>query len=261
MNASDFLQDLGIFLWSNGFDQTGLVVTAELFLLSAIPGLALAAVCALLQVYGPRYVAQPIALFGYFFRGTPLYLQLMLIYYGLSQFEIVQNGWADGNPFWLPFRNALFCALIGFVLNTAAYSMQVLKGALLSYPQGEILAAEACGMSPAQIVFRLVLPGALRRTIPAYSNEMVFLLHATSLASTVTLLDITGVARAIYASTYSLFYPFFMAGLLYMMCTFLLLYAFRRAERKWLAFLRPMAAATVSAAPVAVAVAVVKPSL
>ncbi|NML34449.1 ABC transporter permease [Paraburkholderia antibiotica] len=246
MNASDFLQDLGTFLWSNGFDQTGLVVTARLFLLAAIPGLVLASACALLQVYGLRYVAQPIALFGYFFRGTPLYLQLMLIYYGLSQFEVVQNGWADGNPFWLMFRNALFCAVIGFALNTAAYSMQVLKGALLSYPRGEIVAAEARGMSFAKIVFRIVLPGALRRTVPAYSNEMVFLLHATSLASTITLLDITGVARAIYASTYSLFYPFFVAALFYMTCTFLLLYAFRQAERKWLAFLRPAAPSMVA---------------
>lgn len=242
MNWQEFLSALPAYFWTDGVSQTGLVMTAQLFLLSAIPGLLLAIALAVLQVYGPGYLSKLVSIFTYFFRGTPLYLQLMLIYYGLSQFDIVQVGWQNGQPFWLLFRDALFCAVLALVLNTAAYSTELLAGMIASYPEQEIIAAEAFGLSPMTIIFRLVLPGALRRCIPALSNEMVFLLHATSLASTVTLLDITGVARALYAGSYSPFYPFLIAAALYMACTFLLIYLFMRAEAKWLAFLKPRAA-------------------
>ena len=109
---------------------------------------------------------------------------------------------------------------------------------MVTFPRQEWVAGEAYGMGKWQIIRRLVLPATLRRGIPALNNEMVFLLHATSLASTVTLLDITGVARAFYAMTYSPFIPFLMAAALYLLCTFMLIFAFSRAERRWLAFIR-----------------------
>ena len=111
-----------------------------------------------------------------------------------------------------------------------------------SYPQTEIVAAQSFGMSARQVVQRIVLPGVFRRVLPMFSNEMVFLLHATALASTVTLMDITGVARSLYAKTYSPYAPFMLAALLYMAATFALLYSFHRAERRWLQFLRPRTA-------------------
>ena len=108
----------------------------------------------------------------------------------------------------------------------------------MTFPRQEWVAGEAFGMSQWQIIRRLVLPATLRRGIPALNNEMVFLLHATSLASTVTLLDITGEARSLYAATYTPFIPFLMAAALYLLCTFMLIYLFSRAERRWLAFAR-----------------------
>ena len=238
MNLQNMLEAAPSFLWSDGSDVTGLAMTAKLFLLSVVPGLLLAALMAIGQVYGPRPVSWVIRSVTYFFRSTPLYLQLMLIYYGLSQFDVVQLGWQNDQPFWLLFRDATFCATLALVLNTSAYVAQLLAGMMETFPRQEWIAGEAYGMSQWQIIRRLVLPATLRRGIPALNNEMVFLLHATSLASTVTLLDITGVARAFYAATYSPFIPFLMAAALYLLCTFLLIFLFSRAERRWLAFIR-----------------------
>ncbi|CAI0846858.1 ABC transporter permease [Serratia grimesii] len=238
MNLQNMLEAVPSFLWSDGSDVTGLAMTARLFLLSVVPGLLLAMLMAIGQVYGPRPVAWLIRSITYFFRSTPLYLQLMLIYYGLSQFDVVQLGWQNDQPFWLLFRDATFCATLALVLNTSAYVAQLLAGMMETFPHQEWIAGEAYGMSQWQIIRRLVLPATLRRGIPALNNEMVFLLHATSLASTVTLLDITGVARALYAATYSPFVPFLMAAALYLLCTFLLIFLFSRAERRWLAFIR-----------------------
>ncbi|AHG21828.1 polar amino acid ABC transporter permease [Chania multitudinisentens RB-25] len=238
MNLQTILDTIPTFLWSDGNDITGLAVTAKLFLLSVIPGMALAVVMAVGQVYGPRPLSMLIRSVSYFFRSTPLYLQLMLIYYGLSQFELVQLGWQNDQPFWLLFRDATFCATLALVLNACAYATELLAGMMVTFPRQEWVAGEAFGMSSGQIIRRLVLPATLRRGIPALNNEMVFLLHGTSLASTVTLLDITGVARAFYAATYSPFIPFLLAAALYMVCTFVLIFLFSRAERRWLAFAR-----------------------
>ncbi|CFQ45604.1 ABC transporter permease [Yersinia aleksiciae] len=238
MNLQTILEAAPTFLYSDGSDTTGLAMTAKLFLLSVVPGMLLALLMAVGQAFGPRPLSWLIRSITYFFRSTPLYLQLMLIYYGLSQFDIVQLGWQDDQPFWLLFRDATFCAVLALVLNTSAYVAELLAGMMVTFPRQEWVAGEAFGMSQWQIIRRLVLPATLRRGIPALNNEMVFLLHATSLASTVTLLDITGVARAFYASTYSPFIPFLMAAALYLLCTFMLIFLFSRAERRWLAFAR-----------------------
>ncbi|MDN0122819.1 ABC transporter permease subunit [Yersinia aleksiciae] len=238
MNLQTILEAAPTFLYSDGSDTTGLAMTAKLFLLSVVPGILLALLMAVGQAFGPRPLSWLIRSITYFFRSTPLYLQLMLIYYGLSQFDIVQLGWQDDQPFWLLFRDATFCAVLALVLNTSAYVAELLAGMMVTFPRQEWVAGEAFGMSQWQIIRRLVLPATLRRGIPALNNEMVFLLHATSLASTVTLLDITGVARAFYASTYSPFIPFLMAAALYLLCTFMLIFLFSRAERRWLAFAR-----------------------
>ena len=234
MNLQTFLDAIPSFLWSDGNGAaSALAVTAELFLLSIVPGMALAIAMAVGQVYGPRGLALPIRAFTYFFRSTPLYLQLMLIYYGLSQFDIVQTGWMNDQPFWLLFRDATFCATLALVLNTAAYVAELLAGMMVTFPRQEWVAGEAYGMGKWQIIRRLVLPATLRRGIPALNNEMVFLLHATSLASTVTLLELTGMARTIIARTYMPVEIFFAAGLFYLVMTFILVQIFRLLER-WL---------------------------
>ena len=161
------------------------------------------------------------------------------MYYGLGQFEWIQGQWDAGSRFWLIFRDPYGCALVTFALNTGAYTTEILAGALRAMPHGEIEAARACGMSRFTMLRRILLPGALRRALPAYSNEIIFMLHGTAIASTVTLMDLTGAARNAYSQFFAPFEAFVFAGLIYLCITFALVALFRVAERRWLAHLQP----------------------
>lgn len=217
----------------------GLWLTVKLTVLSLVAGLVLAIPLAVLRVSPNRWVAGPVWAYSYFFRGTPMLVQLLLMYYGLGQFEWIQAQWAEGNRFWLVFRDPYGCALVTFALNTGAYTTEIIAGALRAMPHGEIEAARACGMSRLTMLRRILLPGALRRALPAYSNEIIFMLHGTSIASTVTLVDLTGAARNAYSQFFAPFEAFIFAGLIYLCLTFALVGLFRLAERRWLAHLRP----------------------
>ncbi|ELR64787.1 Histidine ABC transporter, permease protein HisM [Photobacterium marinum] len=176
-------------------------------------------------VYGPAWA------FIYFFRGTPLLIQLYLIYYGLSQLISVQGTlWED----------AWFCALVAFVLNTAAYTAEIIRGSINSMPKGEIEAAKAYGMSNAQAFRRVILPSSLRRALPAYSNEVIFMLHGSAVAGIVTIVDLTGAARIVNSRYYAPFESFLFAGLCYMALTFIILWGFRKLEGHWMRHLRPL---------------------
>jgi His/Glu/Gln/Arg/opine family amino acid ABC transporter permease subunit len=193
----------------------GLVVTVELTLASLVLGMLLA-----LPLTALRTARSPILwapAYGYitFFRGTPLLVQIFLIYYGTGQFD-----WIKATPLWPILREASWCAIIAFSLNTAAYTAEILRGAIQAVPRGEIEAAMSLGMSRF-LVFRLVaLPRAFRLALPAYGNEIILVLKSSSLASTITLLDITGVARTLVAHTYAPYEIFLVAGALYLALTF-----------------------------------------
>ncbi|GAB2658345.1 ABC transporter permease [Vibrio panuliri] len=167
----------------------------------------------------------------YFFRGTPLLVQLYLIYYGMDQFFPVKD------TLW---ENAWFCALVAFVLNTSAYTAEIIRGAINGLPKGEVEAAKAYGMSTFMTYRRIILPSALRRALPAYSNEVIFMLHGSAVAGIVTILDLTGAARLVNSRYYAPFESFLTAGLFYMALTFLILWAFKFAEKRFLAYLRPL---------------------
>ncbi|KKA46190.1 MULTISPECIES: ABC transporter permease [Salinivibrio] len=169
--------------------------------------------------------------FIYFFRGTPLLIQLYLIYYGLSQVINVENS------LW---QHAWFCALVAFVLNTAAYTAEIIRGAINGLPKGEVEAAIAYGMSPYKAFSRIVLPSAMRRALPAYSNEVVFMLHGSAVAGIITIVDLTGAARIVNSRYYAPFESFLTAGVFYMALTFSILWMFRLAERRFLRHLRPL---------------------
>jgi arginine/ornithine transport system permease protein len=166
--------------------------------------------------------------------GTPLLVQLFLLYYGLSQFEVVRN-----SLLWLVLCLVSFCVVVVFVINTCAYTTEILHGAMKAVPAGEVEAARALGMSRATTFRRIVLPSALRRSLPAYSNEVVLMLHGTSLASVVTLHDLTGVAREVNAVNYLPFEAFITAALCYLAITVVLVGAFHAAERRWLLPISP----------------------
>lgn len=217
----------------------GLWLTLQLTFLSLCAGLLLAIPLAVLRSSGPSAVSRMVWAYTYFFRGTPMLVQLLLIYYGLGQFEWIQARWAEGNPLWLVLREPYGCALITFTLNTCAYTTEIIAGALRTTPHGEIEAALACGMSRLTMIRRILVPGALRRALPAYSNEAIFMLHGTAMASTVTLVDITGAARNAYSQHFAPFEAFIFAGLIYLCITFALVGLFRLAERRWLSHLQP----------------------
>ena len=223
----------------------GLWLTLQLTVLSLVAGLLLAIPLAVLRSSGPSVVSRLVWAYSYFFRGTPMLVQLLLIYYGLGQFEWVQARWAEGNAFWLIFREPYGCALVTFTLNTGAYTTEILAGALRATPHGEIEAAQACGMSRLTMIRRILVPGALRRAIPAYSNEAIFMLHGTAIASTITLVDLTGAARNAYSQHFAPFEAFIFAGVVYMCVTFALVGLFRLAERRWLGHLQPRKAGSV----------------
>jgi arginine/ornithine transport system permease protein len=217
----------------------GLWLTLQLTALSLIAGLVLAIPLAVLRVSPNRWVSAPVWAYSYFFRGTPMLVQLLLMYYGLGQFEWIQAQWAEGDRFWLIFRDPYGCALVTFALNTGAYTTEIIAGALRAMPHGEVEAARACGMSRFTMLRRILLPGALRRALPAYSNEIIFMLHGTAIASTVTLVDLTGAARNAYSQYFAPFEAFVFAGLIYLCITFALVGLFHVAERRWLAHLQP----------------------
>jgi polar amino acid transport system permease protein len=151
--------------------------------------------------------------YGYitFFRGTPLLVQIFLIYYGTGQFD-----WIRDTPLWPLLREAYWCAILAFSLNTAAYTAEILRGAIQAVPRGETEAGFALGMSR-WLVFRLIsLPRGFRLALPAYGNEIILLIKSSSLASTITLLDITGAARTLVAHTYAPYEVFLVAGALYL---------------------------------------------
>jgi len=138
-------------------------------------------------------------------------VQIFLIYYGTGQFE-----WIRTTPFWPILREAYWCAILAFSLNTAAYTAEILRGAIQAVPRGAIEAGLALGMSRWH-VFRLIsLPRAFRLALPAYGNEIILVIKSSSLASTITLLDITGVARTLVAHTYAPYEVFLVAGALYL---------------------------------------------
>ncbi|MFI8479236.1 ABC transporter permease [Pseudomonas sp. NPDC078700] len=213
---------------------SGVLVTLKLLLISLLIGLMLAIPLALMRVSKSAVINFPAWLYTYVIRGTPMLVQLFLIYYGLAQFEAVRE-----SVLWPYFSNASFCACVAFAINTSAYTAEILAGSLKATPHGEIEAAKAMGMSRVKLYRRILLPSAIRRALPQYSNEVIMMLHTTSLASIVTLIDITGAARTVSSQYYLPFEAFITAGVFYLCLTFILVRLFKLAERRWLAYLAP----------------------
>lgn len=211
----------------------GLWLTVQLVFLALVIGLVLAVPLAFLRLSRNPLLWIPVWAYIYFFRGTPLLVQLFMIYYGAGQFEWIRESWM-----WPFLREAYFCALLAFTLNTAAYAAEILRGAILGTPHGEIEAARACGMSPLLIQRRIVLPSAFRRALPAYGNEVIFMLHGSAIASVVALVDLTGAARIVNARYYTPYEAFLTAAVFYMALTFLIVGLFRLLERRLYAHLR-----------------------
>ena len=166
---------------------------------------------------------------------------MFIVYYGFGQFELLKE-----SILWPAFREAYFCALFAFTLNTCAYTTEIIRGAIKATPHGEIEAAMAAGMSRLLMFRRIILPSAFRRALPAYSNEIIFMLHGSSLASVITIIDITGAARIINSRYYSPYEAFLTAAVLYMSLTFIIVFLLKRLENRWFAHLQPQDVSTAS---------------
>ncbi|MET0612269.1 MAG: ABC transporter permease [Pseudomonas caspiana] len=213
---------------------SGLLTTLELLGIALAFGLLAALPLGLMRVSKKPWVNLPAWLYTYVIRGTPMLVQLYLIYYGLAQFAVVRESFM-----WPWLSSATFCACLAFAINTSAYTAEIIAGSLKATPAGEIEAARAMGMSRTKMYRRILLPSALRRALPQYSNEVIMMLQTTSLASSVTLVDITGAARAVNSESFLPFEAFITAGVFYLCLTFILVRLFKLAERRWLGYLAP----------------------
>lgn len=214
---------------------SGMLATIQLTALSLAVGFVLAWPLAVLRADGrPKALAIPARAFTYFMTGTPMLVQLFLVYYGLAQFAAVRQ-----SPAWAVLREPYWCALIVFSLNTAAYSAEIFRGALQGENRGETEAAMACGIRPWRILLFLRIPAAFRRALPAYGNEMIFLLHGSAIASVVTILDLTGAARLAARGTFAFTESYLIALVLYMAVAATIVLFVRLLEKRLLRHLRP----------------------
>ncbi|THK34331.1 ABC transporter permease [Ensifer sp. MPMI2T] len=194
-----------------------LPLTLELAVTAIAFGSVLALALALARLSGILVLDWLARSYVFVFRGTPLLVQIFLIYYGLSQFAAVRH-----SIFWPVLREPYWCAVLALMLNTAAYASEIIRGGLLAVPHGQVEAARACGMPRFMIFRRIVMPLAIRQALPGYGNEMISMVKATSLASIITLMEITGVAARIISETYRVIEVFVVAGAIYLAINFLL---------------------------------------
>ncbi|MGL6399038.1 arginine ABC transporter permease ArtM [Aeromonas veronii] len=208
----------------------GLVTTLELTLFSLLLGIVLAALMTWVLELRLPVATQLVQLWVLLFTGTPLLIQIFLIYYGPGQFE-----WLKASPLWPLLKQPWFCAVLALGLNTAAYSTRLFKGALDAIPAGEVEACRALGFNGCQTLWMKVRHAA-RHLVPAYSNEVILVLKGSSLASTITIMDIMGLAQGLNAQTYDTLAVFGVAGGLYLAMNGLLTIGFRWCEKRALAF-------------------------
>lgn len=226
--------DLSLIFENYHFFIDGVINTLSLVALSLFFGAILSVPLAILRAERHPFFSPIIWGYTYFFRGTPLLIQTFLIYYGLGQFEFVRDSIA-----WIFFREAWYCALLAFTLNSAAYTTEIFRGAIEATPLGEVEAAKASGMSRRKQLYRIILPSAFRRAMPAYSNEVIFMLHGSVVASTITVIDILGAGRVINGKYYVAYEGFISAAVLYMVLVYFITRLFNLLEFRMNAHLRP----------------------
>jgi len=228
---------IDIVLIAENFDRflMGAWVTLQLTGISLIIGGLMSIPLAIIRAGNNPFLNAPVWAFTYLFRGTPLLVQTYLIYYGLGQFESIRQSFL-----WEPILSqAWYCALIAFSLNTAAYTAELMRGAIVTTNKGEVEAAKACGLSRAMRMRRIIMPSAFRRALPAYSNEVIFMLHGSVVASTITIQDLLGVGRWLNGRYYLAYEGFITAAVLYLIIVLLISRGFRLWEKHWLAHLYP----------------------
>jgi His/Glu/Gln/Arg/opine family amino acid ABC transporter permease subunit len=216
-------------LWAQAAPRLGeaIWITVSLTLIAATCGVLLASLLAVLarSSLAVRAFAES---YSFALRGTPLLVQLFLIYYGSGQFAQELRGLG----LWGWFRDAYFCAALALSLNTAAYTYELIKGAFATLPKGAVEAGHAIGLRRGRILWRIEAPYVIRTALPAYINEFIFLFQATSLVSLITLVDITGLATNIASRTFRFFEVYLAAAAIYLVFVFIIIRVFQMLERR-----------------------------
>ena len=204
------------------------LVTLKLLSLSLIFGLILGLFFAILRLNKNKFLNKFSYFYSYIFRGTPLLVQIFIIYFGLGQIEFLRSSFL-----WIILKEPYWCAIIAFSLNTGAYTSQILRSAFQTINKGFIEAGDSLGISKKIIFYKIQIPIAIRQSLPAYGNEIILMLKGTSLASTVTLMDLTGVAKYIISTTFKPIEVFIVACGIYLFMTFIIHNFIRYLEKKY----------------------------
>jgi octopine/nopaline transport system permease protein len=205
----------------------GVPLMLQLVTISVAAGAVLAVILALARLSGIPALDWLVRGYVFFFRGTPLLVQVFLIYYGLAQFVEVRQSFL-----WPFLRQPYWCAILAFTVNTAAYGSEIVRGGILSVPAGQVEAARAFGMSGLTLYHRIIGPIALRQALPAYGSEIILMVKATSLASIITLTEVTGIAHKLISQTFRAIEIFLVAGAIYLAINFLVTRFIGWAERR-----------------------------
>jgi octopine/nopaline transport system permease protein len=221
---------------------SGVPLTLKLAGSSVALGGLLALPLAVMRISGVAPLDWAARLYVFAFRSTPLLVQIFIIYYGLGQFPEIRRSFL-----WPFLRDPYWCAILALTLNTAAYASEIVRGGLASVPAGQIEAARAVGMSRFLVFRRIVLPQAVRQALPGYGNELILMVKATSLASIITMMEVTGIAAKMISETYRAIEIFAVAGGVYLALNFVLTRLVKLLEARLNAHLRPVPAAVAGA--------------
>jgi len=220
--------DIGLIVTSLPKLLSAAVITLKLLSVSLIIGLFIGLLFAILRVSKNSFINRFAYGYSYVFRGTPLLVQIFIIYYGLGQIEYFRSTFL-----WVVFKEPYWCAIIAFAMNTGAYTSEILRSAFQTIKPGIIEAGKSLGISNKIIFYKIQIPVAIRQSLPAYGNEIILMMKGTSLASTVTLMDITGVAKHIVSTTYKPLEVFILAGCIYLFMTFIIHNLIKYLEKKY----------------------------
>ena len=209
-------------MYLSGFSMTIFLTVTALSI-----GMLLAIVFSVIKDGSNRWLIWLVNGIVFYFRGTPCLIQIYLIYYGLAQFE-----WINDTVLWVLFSEPVFCVMLALTLNTAAYTTEIIYGGITATPKGEVEAAIAFGYSRMMRLRYIIFPSLIRRIIPIYANESVFLMQATALASTITVVELTQVARLMNSRFFIPFEAFIFAALFYMLTSYLIFWSMNKLEQK-----------------------------
>ena len=204
------------------------VITLKLLSLSLFFGLFIGLLFAVMRTNRNPIINKFAYGYSYLFRGTPLLVQIFIIYFGFGQLEFIRESVA-----WVILKEPYWCAIIAFALNTGAYTSEILRSAFQTISRGYIEAGKSLGISNKIIFYKIQIPIAIKQSLPAYGNEIILMLKGTSLASTVTLMDLTGVAKYIISTTFKPIEVFIVAGSIYLFMTFLIHNFIKFLERRY----------------------------